>query len=59
VSGGADEVQAAVNASVLDVSVSHSSQLLAEVRAVLVFDVLDDRVPAANTINDPPLEVRP
>jgi hypothetical protein len=59
VSGGADEVQAAVNAGVLDVSVSHGSQLLAEVRTVLVLDVFDDRVPAANTISDPPLEVRP
>ena len=58
-SSGADEVQAAVNASVLDVSVSHGSQLLAEVRAVLVLDVLDDRVPATNTFNDPPSAVRP
>jgi hypothetical protein len=58
-SGGADEVQAAVNAGVLDISVSHGSQLYAEVRAVLVLDVFDDRVPAENTISDPPSEVRP
>ena len=41
-----DEVQAAVDTCVLDVAVTHGSQLLAQVRAVLVLDVLDDRVPA-------------
>jgi len=44
--GGVDEVQAAVNTGVLDVSVTHSSQFFAEVSAMLIFDVLDDRVPA-------------
>lgn len=51
VSSGADEVQAAVDAGILDVSVSHCGQLLAEVRAVLVLDVLDDRIPAAIAIS--------
>lgn len=36
-----------MDASVLDVSISHSSKLLAEVRGVLVFDVFDDRFPAS------------
>jgi len=43
---GVDEVQAAVDARVLDVSVTHGGQLLAQVRAVLVFDVFNDWVPA-------------
>lgn len=46
VAGGVDKVQAAVDARVLDVAVAHGGELLAEVRAVLVFDVLDNRVPA-------------
>lgn len=37
-----------MNARVLDVAVTLSGELLAEVRAVLVLDVLDDRVPAGN-----------
>ena len=41
-----DEEQAAVDARVLDVTVALRSELLAEVRAVLVLDVLHDRVPA-------------
>lgn len=44
--GGADEVQAAVDTRVLDVAVTHSGELFAQVRAVLVLDVLDDGVPA-------------
>jgi hypothetical protein len=47
VAGGVEEVQAAVDAGVLDVAVPHGGKLLAEVRAVLVLDVLDDGVPAA------------
>ena len=42
-----DKVQTAVNTGVLDVSVTLCGKLLAKVGAVLVFDVLDDRVPAA------------
>ena len=45
--GRVDEEEAAVDTSVLDVAVAHGSEFLAEVRAVLVLDVLDDRVPAA------------
>ena len=41
-----DEVQAAVDARILDVTVSHGRQFLAKIRAVLVLDVLDNRVPA-------------
>ena len=41
-----DEVKAAVDASVLDVTVSHGSQFFAKVRGVLVLDVLNDRIPA-------------
>ncbi len=41
-----DEVEAAVDSRVLDVSVSHSGELLAEVSTVLVLNVFDDRVPA-------------
>lgn len=42
-----DEVQATVNAGILDVSFAHGSQLLAKVCTMLVLDVLDDRIPAA------------
>lgn len=41
-----DEVQATVNASVLNVALTLSSQLLAQVRRVLVLDIFDDRIPA-------------
>ncbi len=43
---GVDEKEAAVDARVLDVSVANSGELLAEVRAVLVLDVLHNRIPA-------------
>lgn len=36
-----------MNAGILDVTLSLSSELLAEVRRVLVLDVLDDWVPAS------------
>lgn len=41
-----DEEQRAVNPRILDVAISHRRQLLSEVRAVLVLDIFDDRVPA-------------
>ena len=41
-----DEEQAAVNAGVLDIALSLSGELLAEVCRVLVLDVLHDRIPA-------------
>jgi hypothetical protein len=47
----ADEVETAVNACVLDVPVSHGGQLLAKVGAVLVLNVLDNRVPAVLVVN--------
>ena len=51
VASGIDEVQAAVDTRVLDIAVTHSSQLLAQVCRVLVLDVLDDRVPANQGIS--------
>ena len=45
-----DEEETAVDARVLDVAIAHGRQLLAQVCAVLVLDVLDDRVPAERTI---------
>jgi hypothetical protein len=44
--GGINEEQRAVDPGILNVTVSHCRQLFSEVRAVLVFDVFDDRVPA-------------
>lgn len=41
-----DEEQAAVNTGILDVTLTLSSEFLAEVGRVLILDVLDDRVPA-------------
>ena len=49
VASGADEVQTAVDTCVLDVAVTHSREFLAQVCAVLVFDVFDDRVPATSS----------
>jgi len=49
--GGVDEVQTAVDARVLDVSVTHSRQFLAQVRAVLVFDVFNDSIPASLVVD--------
>ena len=52
VASGADEVQAAVDASILDVSLTLGGEFFAEVCAVLVLDVLDDRVPAAVVVHE-------
>jgi hypothetical protein len=46
VSRRVDEVQAAMDACILDVPVTHRGQLLAEVSAVLILDILDNGVPA-------------
>ena len=46
-----DEVQTAVDARVLDVALPLRGQFLAQVRAVLVLDVLHDRVPAAVVVD--------
>lgn len=51
VTGWCDEVQAAVDASILNVSFTLSGQLLSQIGAVLVFDVLDDRIPAAVVVD--------
>ena len=48
----ADEVQAAVDAGVLDVPLPLRRELLAQVRTVLVLDVLDDGVPAAVVVHE-------
>ena len=44
--GGLDEEQAAVNTSILDVTLTLSGEFLAEVCRVLILDVLDNGVPA-------------
>ena len=46
VTGGLDEEQAAVNTGILDVTLTLSSEFLAEVCRVLILDVLNNRVPA-------------
>ena len=51
VARGLDEEQTAVNARVLEVSLTLGGQLLAQVGAVLVLDVLDNRVPAALVVD--------
>lgn len=45
--GGLDEEQAAVDPGILDVALTLSREFLAEVCRVLIFDVLDDGVPAS------------
>ena len=47
-----DEEQGTVNTSILNMAVTLRSELLAEVRAVLVLDVLDNRVPATRHMED-------
>lgn len=51
VAGGLDEEEAAVDAGILDVALTLGSEFLAEVGGVLVFDVLDDGVPAAVVVD--------
>jgi len=46
---GTDKVKTAMNACVLNVAVTHGRELLAEVRAVLVLDVLHNGIPAGPT----------
>lgn len=52
VSGWCDEIQAAVDAGVLNVTLTLGGKLLAEVGAVLVLDVLDDWIPAAVVVDE-------
>ena len=49
---GVDEEERAVDTRVLDVTVALRGELLAEVGAVLVLDVLHDRVPATRHMED-------
>lgn len=51
VTSGLNEEQAAVNAGVLNVLVAVGCELLTQVGGVLVFDVLDDGVPAAVVVD--------
>ena len=51
VARGLNEEQAAVDARVLDVALALGGELLAQVRRVLVLDVLDDGVPAAVVVD--------
>ena len=46
VARGLDEEQAAVDAGILDVTLTLGGKLLPQVRGVLILDVLDDGVPA-------------
>ena len=46
---GIDEVQATVDACVLDVAVTHGSEFFAEISAVLVLDILNDGIPAVKS----------
>lgn len=46
-----NEEQAAVDAGILDVSLSLGRELLAQVRRVLILDVLDDGIPAAVVVH--------
>lgn len=48
---GLDEVQAAVDTSILDVAVALGGELLAQVGRVLVLDVFDDGVPASVVVD--------
>lgn len=51
VAGGLNEEQAAVDASVLNVTLTLGGEFLAQVSGVLVLDVLDDGVPAAVVVD--------
>ena len=48
--GGLNEEQATVDTGILDVALSLGGEFLAEIGRVLIFDVLDDRVPAAGQL---------
>lgn len=48
---GLDEKQAAVDAGVLNVAFSLSSELLSQVGGVLILDILDNGVPAAVVVD--------
>lgn len=52
VTGWVDEVETAVDSSVLDIAFSLCGELLAEVCGVLVLDVFDDWVPAAVVVHE-------
>lgn len=45
--GWINEEQRAVNPGVMNVTISHCRQFFSKIRAMLVLDVFDDRVPAA------------
>lgn len=45
-----DEEQTAVNTGILDVAVTLSGKLLAEVCGVLILDIFHDGVPASSTL---------
>jgi len=46
-----NEEQAAVDSGVLQIPLTLSGELLAQIRRVLVLDVLDNRVPAALVVD--------
>lgn len=51
VARGVDEEEAAVDTSILDVALSLCRELLAQVRGVLILDILDDGVPATVVVD--------
>ena len=51
VTRGLDEEQATVDTGVLDVALTLGRKLLSEVGRMLVFDVLDDGIPAPVVVN--------
>ena len=58
-SGRVDEVQATVDACILDVTVTHRRKLLAKVRAVLVLDILYNRIPTTKSTTHPSIPTFP
>lgn len=49
---GVDEEDTAVDTGIGDEALTHGSKLLAEVRRVLVLDVLDNRIPATLIVDE-------
>ena len=48
---GVDEEQTTVDARILNVTVANSGKFFAEIRAVLILYVFDDRIPAFSTMS--------
>jgi len=48
---GLNEEKTAMDARILDVSITLSGKLLSEIRRMLIFDVFDNRVPTSIVVN--------